>query len=138
MDRRNTIPELRILRSTDGVLRVAGELETRGAIPWGQLPTTKDRVARGRCLRSSPVNNVDRGPRLPDNDRMANGRWPIQDSSALNFDVGAAYIFVKDPSINSVGGVLGGPPSIAATGLINGEYSSHVVVVSGQLNYRWR
>ena len=87
----------------------------------------------------SPVNNVDRGPRLPDNDRTwltVGARYKY--SSALNFDLGAAYIFVKDPSINSVGGVLGLPPSIATTGLINGEYSSHVIVVSGQANYRWK
>jgi long-chain fatty acid transport protein len=102
-------------------------------------PDEKWVLRAGVAYDQSPVNNVDRSPRLPDNDRtwLAIGaRYKY--SSALNFDLGASYIFVKDPSINSVGGVAGGPPSIPATGLVNGEYSSHVVIVSGQFNYRFR
>ena len=74
-------------------------------------------------------------PRLPDSDRAwlaVGGRYKY--SSALNFDVGAAYIFVKDGSINN----SGNPPSIPANGLINGSYDNHVIIVSGQMNYRWR
>jgi long-chain fatty acid transport protein len=83
----------------------------------------------------SPVNNIDRGARLPDNDRTwlsVGARYKY--SSALNFDFGAAYIFVKDGSINN----SGNPPSIAANGLINGDYKNNVIVVSGQANYRWK
>jgi long-subunit fatty acid transport protein len=55
-------------------------------------------------------------------------------NSALNLDFGAAYIFVKNGSINN----SGNPPSVAGNGLINGSYDNHVVIVSGELNYRWR
>ena len=65
---------------------------------------------------------------------MVDGGARYKYSSALNFDLGAAYIFVKDGSINNSGGL----PSIAANGLINGSYNNHVIVVSGQANYRWR
>ena len=89
----------------------------------------------GVAYDQSPINNIDRWPRLPDNDRTwltVGARYKY--SSALNFDLGAAYIFVKDGSINN----SGNPPSIAANGLINGSYNNHVIVVSGQANYRWR
>ncbi len=138
----SSIPELRILRSTGSVLQVLPEnFKDTWRYSIGTNYRYDDRIVlrAGVAFDQSPVNNVDRGPRLPDEDRTwlaVGARYKY--SSALNFDVGAAYIFIKDPSINSVGGVLGGPPSIAATGLINGDYSSNVVIVSGQMNYRWR
>jgi long-subunit fatty acid transport protein len=55
-------------------------------------------------------------------------------SSALNFDVGAAYEFVKDGSINN----SGNPASIATNGLINGNFNNNVIIVSAQANYRWK
>ena len=76
----------------------------------------------GVAFDESPVNNVDRGPRLPDSDRTwlaVGGRYKY--SSALNFDVGAAYIFVKDP-LDQQRRATWQPPSIAATGSINGAY----------------
>ena len=77
----------------------------------------------GVAFDQSPVNNVDRWPRLPDSDRTwlaVGGRYKY--SSALNFDVGAAYIFVKDRLDQQRRGILGDPPSIAANGLVNGDY----------------
>ena len=92
-------------------------------------------VRAGVAFDQSPVNNIDRSARLPDSDRWwlaLGGRYKY--SSALNFDVGAAYIFVKDGSINNAGN----PPSIASNGLINGKYDNSVIIVSGQFNYRFR
>jgi long-chain fatty acid transport protein len=138
----SVIKELRIKRTDGSTLSVLPENfddTWRFSAGVNYYPDEKWVLRAGVAYDQSPVNNIDRSPRLPDNDRtwLAIGaRYTY--SSALHFDVGAAYIFVKDPSINSVGGVAGGPPSIAATGLINGEYSSHVVVVSGQFNYRFR
>ncbi len=89
----------------------------------------------GVAYDQSPVNNIDRSPRLPDSDRTwltIGGRYKY--NSALNFDVGAAYIFVKNGSINN----SGNPPSIPSNGLINGSYDNHVVIVSAELNYRWK
>jgi long-chain fatty acid transport protein len=138
----SSIQELRILRTTGGTLTLLPEnfKDTwRFAAGVNYQYNEKTVLRAGVAYDQSPVNNVDRGPRLPDNDRTwltVGGRFKY--SSALNFDVAAAYIFVKDPSINSVGGVAGGPPSIPATGLVNGEYSSRVVIVSAQANYRWK
>jgi len=89
----------------------------------------------GVAFDQSPVNDTDRSARLPDNDRTwlaVGGRFKY--SSALNFDVGAAYIFVKDGSINN----SGNPASIAGNGLIDGNFNSNVIVVSAQANYRWK
>ena len=93
----------------------------------------------GLAYEQSPVNDTDRGARLPDNDRVwltAGARYKY--STALNFDVGAAYIFVKDGPVNIAGGLAGGPPDPRATGLINGEYNNRIIIVSAQANYRWK
>ncbi len=89
----------------------------------------------GVAYDQSPVNDIDRSARLPDNDRTwltVGGRFKY--STNLNFDVGAAYIFVKDGSINN----SGNPASIAGNGLINGDFNNNVIVVSAQANYRWK
>ena len=68
----------------------------------------------GVAYDQSPVNDVDRSARLPDSDRTwltIGGRYKY--SSALNFDVGAGYIFVKNGSINN----SGNPASIPTYGL---------------------
>ena len=55
----------------------------------------------------------------------------LRGSPALKFDVGATYIWVKDGSINK----NGDPPSTSTYGLIKGNYSNDVVIVSGQVTY---
>ena len=89
----------------------------------------------GVAYDQSPVNSLDRSPRLPDSDRTwlaLGGRYKY--NSSLNFDVGAAYIFVKNGSINN----SGNPPSVPANGLVNGSFDNHVIIVSAEANYRWR
>ncbi len=89
----------------------------------------------GVAFDQSPVNDIDRSPRLPDNDRtwLALGaRYKY--TRAINFDIAGAYILVKDPSISN----SGNPSSVAANGLINGNYRSNVWILSGQMNYRFR
>jgi long-chain fatty acid transport protein len=91
----------------------------RGGVAWDQ----------------TPVHDADVSARLPDGDRTwltGGARWKY--SQAINFDVAAAYIWVKSPSINNAGN----PPSVAANGLINGNYDSSVWIVSAQMNYRFR
>jgi len=89
----------------------------------------------GVAYDQSPVNSIDRSPRLPDSDRTwVTAGYRYKFNSSLNLDLGAAYIFVKNGSINN----SGNPPSIPSNGLINGSYDNHVVIVSGELNYRWR
>jgi len=134
----SSIKELRIKRSDGTTLSVLPEnfKDTwRYSAGMNYYPNEKWVLRAGVAFDQSPVNSIDRGPRLPDSDRtwLALGaRYKY--SSALNFDVAAAYIFVKDGSINN----SGNPPSIPTNGLINGSYDNHVIVISGQANYRWR
>ncbi len=89
----------------------------------------------GVAWDQTPVNEVDMSARLPDGDRtwLAGGaRWKY--SREINFDVAAAYIWIKDSSINNAGN----PASIAANGLINGTYNSNVWIISAEMNYRFR
>jgi len=134
----SSIQELRIKRSDGTTLSVLPEnfKDTwRFSVGTNYYYDDKTVLRLGVAYDQSPVNNIDRGARLPDNDRTwlsVGARYKY--SSALNFDLGAAYIFVKDGSINN----SGNPPSIAANGLINGDYKNNVIVVSGQANYRWK
>jgi len=134
----SSIKEIRINRSNGTTLTVLPEnfKDTwRFSVGTNYYYDEKTVLRAGIAYDQSPVNNIDRGARLPDNDRTwltVGARYKY--SSALNFDLGAAYIFVKDGSINN----SGNPPSIAANGLINGEYHNNVIVVSGQANYRWK
>jgi len=89
----------------------------------------------GVAWDQTPVNEADMSARLPDGDRtwLAGGaRWKY--SREINFDLAAAYIWVKDPSINNAGN----PASVAANGLISGNYSSSVWIISAEMNYRFR
>ena len=86
----------------------------RGGIAWDQ----------------SPVNDEDRTPRLPDEDRfwLAGGvqyTWNKQ----WKFDLGATYIWVSSASSNQNAG------STAQNGLIKGNYDPSVFVVGGQVSY---
>jgi len=134
----SSIPELRIVRTNGSVLSVLPEnfKDTwRYSAGFNYQYNEKTVLRAGVAYDQSPVNDIDRSARLPDNDRTwltIGGRFKY--STALNFDVGAAYIWVKDASIDNPGN----PASVAANGLINGNFNNNVIVVSGQANYRWK
>ena len=84
----------------------------------------------GLAYDESPVNNTDRTPRLPDQDRT----WvalgvQYKYSPQVAVDLAYAYIFINDASINQNAG------STAASGLINGSYKADVNIVGLQLTY---
>ncbi len=91
----------------------------------------------GLAYDQTPVQDAYRTSRLPDGDRTwltLGAKYSVNPKLWLDF--GAAYIWVRSPTINDMGSTnLGIPPSVAQNGLINGSYSSNVVVVSGQLTY---
>lgn len=134
----SSIPELRIVRTNGSVLSVLPEnfkdtWRFSGGVNYS--PTEKIVLRAGVAFDQTPVNNTDRGPRLPDGDRTwlsVGGRFKL--SPSTNIDVGAAYVWVRDPSINT----SGNPPSVAGNGLINGQYNNNVTIVSAQVNYRFR
>ncbi|MEO5702148.1 MAG: outer membrane protein transport protein [Casimicrobiaceae bacterium] len=134
----STIKQIAIVRTngtTLGVLPENFKDTWRLAAGVNYSPTEKVVLRAGVAWDETPVNSTDLSPRLPDGDRTwltLGARYKF--SRAINFDVGAAYIWVKDPSINNAGN----PPSVAANGRINGTYSNHVSIVSAQMNYRFR
>ena len=134
----SSIPELKFVRTSGSVLQVLPQnfKDTwRFSAGFNYQYDDKTVLRAGVAYDQSPVNDTDRSARLPDNDRTwlaVGARYKY--STALNFDVGAAYIFVKDGSINNAGN----PASIAGNGLINGDFNSNVIVVSAQANYRWK
>lgn len=84
----------------------------------------------GLAWDQSPVNNADRTPRLPDEDRV----WislgaQYKYSNQLKVDGGFTYIKSQDASINQNAG------SQAANGLIKGSYDAYVTIFSVQGTY---
>jgi long-chain fatty acid transport protein len=84
----------------------------------------------GIAWDETPVNDTDRTPRLPDEDRfwLAGGvqyAWNKQ----LKLDLGATYIWISNASSNQNAG------STAQNGLIKGTYDANVFVIGGQVSY---
>ncbi|MDH5245782.1 MAG: outer membrane protein transport protein, partial [Betaproteobacteria bacterium] len=134
----SSIQELRIVRNSGTTLSVLPEnFDDTWRFSAGANYQYNEKIVlrAGVAYDQSPVNDTDRSARLPDSDRTwltLGARYKY--STALNFDVAAAYIFVKDGSINNAGN----PASIAANGLIDGNFNNHVIIVSAQANYRWK
>lgn len=86
----------------------------------------------GLAFDQSPVRTAFRTPRLPDGDRTwltAGAQYTV--NPKLKIDFGAAYLFVKNATINNAGN----PSSVSAYSLLNGHYDSNTVIVSAQLKY---
>ena len=143
----SSIPELRILRTSGAAAGAPTVLPLNFKDTWRYSAGVNYQYNERTVLRAgmafdqTPYNDVDRSPRLPDQDKTwltVGARYKYDQS--INFDVGAAYIWIKDASINSgTGGMTSGiPNSVAGNGLVNGSYNSYTWIVSGQMNYRWR
>jgi long-chain fatty acid transport protein len=143
----SSIPELRIVRTSGAAAGAPSVLPENFKDTWryslGANYNYTDKIVfrAGVAFDQTPVNSTDLSPRLPDGDRtwLAGGaRYKY--SQAMNFDVGAVYIWVKDPQINSgtLGVTSGVPNSVGLNGLVNGNYSNYVWILSAQMNYRWR
>ena len=92
----------------------------------------------GLAWDQSPVQDQYRTVRLPDADRvwLATGVEYRMTNPDLRFDLGAAYLWVQNGSINNIGPSLyGQPPTVAQNGLVNGTFHNSSVVVSGQVTY---
>ncbi len=83
----------------------------------------------GLAYDQSPVQSAYRTPRLPDADRTwLTGGGQYKMNNRFKFDFGAAYLWVKDGSINAPADAAGQ----AASGLLNGNYSGKPWILSGQ------
>jgi long-chain fatty acid transport protein len=88
----------------------------------------------GLAFDQSPVRTDFRTPRLPDTDRTwLTGGVQVKMNPNLTLDFGAAYVWVKSASIDS--NPTNSAASTAAFGRLHGNYSSNVVIVSGQATY---
>lgn len=86
----------------------------------------------GAAVDQTPVNDTDRTPRLPDQDRTwlsFGAKYGISSDAAL--DIGYAHLFVKDASINQNGG------NTTANGLIQGSYKASIDILGVQFAYRF-
>lgn len=84
----------------------------------------------GLAWDQSPVNTLDRTPRLPDEERVwiaVGAQYKFNRNLAL--DAGFVYIPVKSPDIAQNAG------STAANGLIKGTYDANVTIFSAQVTY---
>jgi len=88
----------------------------------------------GLAYDQSPVQTEFRTPRLPDADRTwLTGGLQYRASPQLTLDFGAAYVWVKNATIDS--NPSGSAATTAAVGRLLGNYSANVVIVSGQVVY---
>jgi long-chain fatty acid transport protein len=86
----------------------------------------------GAALDQTPVNDTDRTPRLPDQDRTwlsFGAKYGISNDTTL--DVGYAHLMVKDASINQNAG------NTTANGLILGSYKASIDILGVQLAHRF-
>jgi long-chain fatty acid transport protein len=86
----------------------------------------------GAAIDQTPVNDTDRTPRLPDQDRtwLSLGvKYGVSNDTTV--DVGYAHLMVKDASINQNAG------NTTANGLILGSYKSSIDILGAQLAHRF-
>jgi long-chain fatty acid transport protein len=86
----------------------------------------------GVALDQTPVNDTDRTPRLPDQDRTwlsVGAKYGLSNDTTL--DLGYAHLMVKDASINQNAG------NTTANGLILGSYKASIDILGVQLAHRF-
>ena len=129
------IQELRIVRDTGATLSNTPE-NFKNTYRYGLGATYHHSDAwsfkAGVALDQTPVNDTDRTPRLPDQDRTwlsFGAKYGISKDSSL--DVGYAHLFIKEASINQNGG------NVTANGLILGTYKGSVDIFGLQFSQRF-
>jgi long-chain fatty acid transport protein len=131
----NTIQDLTFVRTSGVVLSSTPEHfknAWRVSVGANYRYTDQWMFRGGLAWDQTPVQDQYRTARLPDNDRTwVAGGAQYKFTPALKLDVGAAYLIIKDSSINN----NGTDPTNQTYGLINGNYKNDVWIVSGQLTY---
>jgi long-chain fatty acid transport protein len=105
----------------------------RGSIGANYHYTNEWMFRGGLAFDQSPVNNTDRTPRLPDNDRTwfaVGAQYKFNPQWVLDF--GYSFIYVKNSSINQNEG------STPTYGLINGTYHNNVNLAALQVTYTFK
>jgi long-chain fatty acid transport protein len=132
----SSIQNLTIVRSNGVVLQSEPENfknTWRGSIGANYHYSDQWMFRGGIAYDETPVNNTDRTPRLPDNNRTwfsIGAQYKFNAQTWLDF--GYTYIYLSNPSINQNQG------STATYGLINGHYKDSVNLAAVQLTYTWK
>jgi len=132
----SSIHDLTVVRSTGAVLESTPENfknTWRGSIGANYHYNDQWLFRGGIAYDESPVNNTDRTPRLPDENRTwfsIGAQYKFTPQAWLDF--GYTYIYIKKPSINQNEG------NTAQNGLINGDYKTNVNLASVQFTYAWK
>jgi long-chain fatty acid transport protein len=129
------IKDLTIIRSNGTVLSTTPE-NFKDTYRYGLGATYRHSDAWsfkvGVAFDQTPVNDTDRTPRLPDQDRTwlsVGAKYGF--SSDTTLDVGYAHLIVKDASINQNAG------NTTANGLILGSYKASIDILGLQLAHRF-
>jgi long-chain fatty acid transport protein len=105
---------------------------TRYSIGANYKPNSTWKIRFGVALDETPTNDVDRTPRLPDQDRtwLAFGaQYKLSKAGAIDF--GYAHEFIKDATVNSPV-----PTSTCAVaGCLNGKFSNQADIISIQYSH---
>jgi long-chain fatty acid transport protein len=92
----------------------------------------------GVAFDQSPVPDADRTPRIPDNDRtwLALG-FQYRASKQAVFDVGYAYLFIKDSTSNlcNAAQAAANPAACSGKNHLVGNYENSVNILSAQFRY---
>lgn len=93
----------------------------------------------GIAFEKSPITDVVRTPRLPDNDRMwysVGASYKPAAFQGLTFDLGYSFIDVKNTPIN-ISAASGNPWFSPALGTYIGSVSSNIHILSVAMRYQW-
>ena len=129
----STIKDLTFVRTTGSVLQSTPEnFKDAWRVSAGASYFLDDRwkIRGGIAYDQSPVNDEDRTPRLPDEDRFwLAGGVQYAFNRQLKLDLGASYIWISSASSSQNAG------NTAQYGLVKGNYDADVFVVGGQVSY---
>lgn len=105
----NTLQSLNVISRNSGAQLTSESFnyDNSWRFAWGAAYKSSDalKLKFGIAYDRTPVSNVDRSARVPDNDRVwfsLGGQWNA--GKAGKIDLGYAYLYVKDPSIEQTKG----------------------------------
>lgn len=135
----STFKELRIASATTGNTASLTNLKWKDTYRFSlgsNYHVNEQMTARvGVARDQSPVADVDRTARIPDNDRTwiaLGGQYKLSKGNAL--DIAYAHLFVKSSTISNSNGSAG-TPSLATAGNLVGTYNNSVDLISVQYTH---
>jgi long-chain fatty acid transport protein len=133
----SSIPELKVVRNSGSVLQQIPynwKDSWRYSVGANYRYDDKLMFRGGLAYDETPVNDTDRGVRLPDTDRI----WisigaQYKFTPNLKFDAGFTYIVGDSgPIVASANATVA---DVAGTGRVKGSYDASVTIFSGQVTY---